>query len=278
MNAKTKKILKIAAWVVGILLLIPVLLVVTLPLWLGPIARPVVNSVVPQFTKTEFNIDKLYLNPYTCNFEIGGLLVGNPEGFAETNAVTLGYFNIDLETASLFTDVIVIENIEVSDVDFNLVNSKTEKNKTNLDIIQENVLGQVDEAKKQAEEEAEKQRQANLTDEERKAEEESAKLNKKFILKRLSINNIRGKYGMMPLYAPSFELKDIGQDSGGYDADHLVAAVIKEFWASLMASAIDVGNLLGDGAGKTMNALKGVGSLFKKGDDVGKTDDAGAQK
>lgn len=274
MNAKVKKLVKIVLWTVGIIILIPIMLIATLPLWLGPIVRPSVNAIAPQFTKTAFNIDKLHLNPYTCNFELGGVTIGNPEGFSETNAVRLGYFNVNVDTGSLSSDVIVIENVEISDIYVTLL--KNADGKTNIDIIRENVIGAEDEVKAQEEaarkEREEAERKAGMTEEQIKAEEEAAKFDKKIIVNRFVFKNVSGKIALsqslvVPFKVPSIELKDIGKDSGGYDVEHLVAAIIKEFWASVMASAVELTGALGDGA-KALGGLLGSGA-GKAGDALG---------
>ena len=266
MNAKVRKLVKIVLWTVGIIILIPILLIATIPLWLGPIVRPSVNAIAPQFTKTAFNIDKLHLNPYTCNFELGGVTIGNPEGFSETNAVQLGYFNVDIDTGSLSSDVIVVENVEISDIYVTLL--KNADGKTNIDVIRENVLGAEDVVKAKEEaarkEREEAERKAGMTEEQIKAEEEAAKLNKKIIVNRFVFKNVSGKIALsqslvVPFAVPSIELKDIGKDSGGYDLDHLVTAVIKEFWASVFASAVELTGALGDGV-KALGGLIGSGA------------------
>lgn len=270
MNDKTKKIVKICCWVVGIIILIPILLVATLPLWLGPVFRPTVNAVAPKITKTVFHIDSLYLNPYTCNFELGGVTIGNPPGFAETNAVSLGYLNVDVDTSTLTKNVIVIENIEINDMYITMLKGKD--GKSNLEMIEDNVYGAEARAEKeiiaQQKKEAEAMRREGMSEAEIKAEEEKALINRKLIVNRLAFKNVSGKISVsglfnVPFRVPSIELKDIGRDSGGYDLDHLYTAIVKEFWASVMASAGNVGGALGSGASKTMDALKGVGGSIK---------------
>ena len=268
-----KKAIKIILWAIAILIAIPVVLIATLPLWLGPIARPVVNAAAPSVTKTDFHIGRLYLNPYTCNFELGGVRIGNPEGFSETNAVTLGYFNIDIDTASLASDVIVIENVEIDDIFFSLV--KNDDGKSNMDVLKENILGAKAELEAEAKADWEKcqeeERQAGKSEEELAAEEAEVDqaFNRKLIINRFVFKNVSGKYGVIPIKVPSIELKDIGKDSGGYDLDNLCTAVLKEFWASVLASATDLGGLLGDGTKAATDAVgegaKAVGDAAEKG-------------
>lgn len=252
-----KKLLKIILWAIALVILIPIILILALPLWLGPVVKPSVNAMAPRFTKTDFRLEKLYLNPYTCNFELGGVRIGNPEGFSVSNALELGYMNIDVETKSLATDVIVVENIEVDHLYFSLV--KNDAGEENLEIIKKNVLG--------AKEEAEKETEQEMTEQQK----EAAKFNKKIIINRILFKDIRGQYGMLPIAVPTIELKDIGKDSGGYDPDHLGEALVKEFWASLLASSTDLGNLLGEG-------LKSLGNAGDAAKDAGKAVGEGAGK
>jgi len=273
MNAKLKKTIKICVWILAILILLPIVLLATLPLWLGPVVKPSLNAIAPKFTKTDFRIEKLYLNPYTCNFELGGIRIGNPEGFSETNAVTLGYFNVDVDTESLFTDVIVVENVEISDIFVSMVRRGDKK--TNFDVIKENIAGSRKELEQEVEKEREQQvaeeRKEGVPEEQIKAEEAQVKrrLNKKIIVNRFVFRNISGKVTVpglgltVPLAVPSIEIKDIGRDSGGLDLDGLFAAVMKEFWANVANSAGDLGGMLGNGAGKAVDALKGTADSLK---------------
>ena len=108
-----KKLLKVLLWtLVGVVAFV-VLLVATLPLWIGAVVCPVANSVAPKITKTEFNLGHLAVNPYTGRLEVGDFLLGNPEGYSDPRAVELGKLVVDVAVPSLVSDVIHIEELTV---------------------------------------------------------------------------------------------------------------------------------------------------------------------
>lgn len=256
---KIKKFFKGIFVTLIILILLPVIAILALPLWIGPVVRPVVNKTVPDYTKTDFYLGKFHLNPYTCFFEMGDLRMGNPEGFAEKDAVKLGTMVLDVETFSLATDVIVIEKIELSDVYVSYV--KNAEGKTNFEAIADNCKAKKEaiEAEEAAEEQAKQQGEGydwskldldklkpgeKQPGEEKPAEAKPKKESrpKKIIIKELTMRNISGNYLQVPFRMPSFTLKNMGLDSGGYELEVMEQAILKEFWASVMASLTDIFN------------------------------------
>ena len=83
-----KKLLKILGWIILGVFALALVLVLTLPLWLGPVVKPTANAAVPKLTKTAFNLGHLSLNPYTGRLEIGDVQLCNPEGYSEKYALT----------------------------------------------------------------------------------------------------------------------------------------------------------------------------------------------
>jgi len=261
MNAK--KVVKVVVWVLGVLIGVPILALLTLPLWLGPVVKPLANAAVPHYTKTAFKLGTLYANPYTCFFEIGDLTLANPDGFSAPNAFTLGSARIDVKTGSLFSDVLVIEEIAVEDLYVSSLSNDAGEN--NMDVILRNAQGAA------AQDEAEAQKEAAKTEvkveipkTEKKAEsaaagqeaaEEPAKP-RKIIIERLVVKGVRVQKGLVTIPAPGFELKDLGKDSGGYDPERMGQAILKEAWASIMASGADVMKLGADALKSTSDAMR----------------------
>lgn len=302
MNAKGKKILKIVLWTVGILILIPVVLVATLPLWLGPIARPIVNKTAPKFTKTSFNIDSLYLNPYTGRFELGDFVMGNPEGYKEPTLASVSNLVFDVAMKTICDKYVHVEEVIVDGVFVSLVKGG-ENNVDNIVQLQYNLAGgkekyeanqaaakvageakkAADEAKAKAAEEKEQAKLDAMTKEERKAyvEKQEAKAAakeaaaKKFVIDHVLLRNVKVKYGMLTLPVPTIELHDLGKESDGMTMGEFFDAV----WQSILKSAMAVGDgvkalggMIGDGAGKAGDA---IGSGAKAvGEGAGKAIDA----
>ena len=63
-----KKALKILLWTVGGLLALVLVLVLTIPLWLGSAVTTVANKVAPEYTGTPFSLDGVSINPYTGKY------------------------------------------------------------------------------------------------------------------------------------------------------------------------------------------------------------------
>lgn len=238
-----KVLLKVVLGIVALVLLA----VLTLPLWLGPVAKPIAGTMVPKFTQTGFHLGHLYLNPYTCRFELADMQLENPAGYPEKYAVTVGDVAFDAKTLSLATDVIHIEEIKIKDIFVSVVSGGPEK-VGNFTQIQYNVAGGKEkfEAKKaEAEKKAELAKAEKPAKEETAAESEAEKPAKKIIIDRLEISGLKVQLGFLPIAIPSFTLTDIGKDSGG--------ATLEEAWQSILTSIMKAAGAVGD-------QLKNLGS------------------
>lgn len=260
MKKLAKFLLKVVLGVVALVLLA----VLTLPVWLGPVVKPVANTMVPKFTKTGFNLGHLYLNPYTARFELADMQLANPEGYPEKYAVTVGDVAFDAKTLSLVTDVIHIEEIKIKDIFVSVVSGGPEKI-GNFTQIQYNVAGGKEkfeakkaEAAKQAE--LEKKAEAEKPAKETAAEPEAEKPAKKIIIDRLEISGLKVQLGFLPIALPSFTLTDIGKDSGG--------ATLEEAWQIVLSGILKAAGAVGD-------QLKNLGSMT--GDAAGKAGEAASK-
>lgn len=289
MNAKGNKFLRIVLWTVGILILVPIVLIATLPLWLGPIARPGINATVPRFTKTSFDIGRLYLNPYTGRFELGDFVMGNPEGYKEPTLASVSNLVFDVAITTLGDKYVHVEEVVVDGL-FASVVKGGENDVDNIVQLQYNLAGGKEkyEAKEAAAKEA---AQVAKADGERKAKaaeaEERAKLDamskderreyeadmkakaeakaeakeaaaKKFVIDHLLLRNVRVKYGFVTIPILKIELHDLGKESDGLTAEDL----LNEIWQAILSSASAVGDgakaiggMIGTGAGKAADAL-----------------------
>ena len=254
--------MKLIKFLFKAILLIVVLLVVallTLPLWFGPVVKGVANAAVPKVTQTGFNLEHLSLNPYTARFELGGLVLENPQGYSEKIAAKVGTLHFDAKPLSLATDVIHVEEITVKDVFVSYVNGGENK-VNNFQQIQYNVAGgkeKYDAA--QAAKEAEK---ATMDEEPAKdeapAEEKPAK---KVIIDKLTISGIKMQWGFMPVTVPvDICLTDIGKDEGGATFKE----VGQKIWDSIMKSLGAMGDALKGFGNATGDAAKAAAESVGK--------------
>ena len=135
-----KKLLKIVGGIVLGIVVLALLLVLTLPLWLGPVVKPIANAAVPNVTKTSFNLGHLYLNPYTGRFELGDMRLGNPVGYDEPTAVSVDNLVVDVAMTTLGDKYVHVEEVTVDGVFVSLVNGGA-NNVDNMTQIQYNVAG-----------------------------------------------------------------------------------------------------------------------------------------
>ena len=263
------KAMKIVLKVIVAIIAIAIVALLLLPLWFGPVAKLVANSVVPGIVKTDFNLGHIYLNPYNARFELGDMQLSNPSGYSEKYAATLGNVVFDAETLSLMSDVIHIEEITVKDVFVSVV-SGGENKVDNFKQIQYNVAGGKEKFEAAEAEKAEKAKimeleaketaQAKREDEKPSAAEE--KPAKKVIIDKLRISGLKVQYGFLPISIPvTIELTDIGKESGG--ATFTEAGL--EIWEGILKAAgvagdqlKAFGNLTGDAAKQATESLGGA--------------------
>lgn len=227
-----KKLLKFVFWTLVVLVLLAVLLVATLPLWLGPVARPIANRVAPAVTKTDFNLGHLSLNPYTGRLEVGDVLIGNPAGYSEARAVALGSLTVVADLSSVFSDCIHVREVTLSDCFVSYLYGGA-NNVDNITQLRMNVAGGKEkyEAAQRRQEAAE---EAAAEAPEADAEEPSRRL----VIDRLTVTGVRVKLQMLTLPVPPITLTDLGKKSGGLTLAELTAQV----WDAILKSAAKAGD------------------------------------
>ena len=108
-----KRIVKGLLWFLGGTLLFVLVAFLTLPLWINPVATSVAKSLVPAYTGTAFNLERVELNPYTGKLLISGVDLANPGGYSEKAAFKLGRLAVDVEVTSLLSKTIHVREVTV---------------------------------------------------------------------------------------------------------------------------------------------------------------------
>jgi hypothetical protein len=194
-----KKVLKIAG-VLAVLLLVA--LGLGIYFGLNSAVKAGVQEVLPEITGTKVVLDSANLAPWSGSGELSGFLIGNPEGFNTDHAFRLGRVFLKVQTASVFSDTVVIDEIIVEEPHVVYERALT---RSNISKIQENV-------------DAFAARHGVGESEEPEKPTEDAKPGKKVIIKRflmrggkvsLSAKLLQGNKLTLPL--PTIELTDIGK-------------------------------------------------------------------
>ena len=276
-----KKMLKFVGIVLGVFLALALLLVLTLPLWIGGVVKITANTAVPPMTRTEFKINGFSCNWYNGRLEIADVKLSNPEGFDQKMAFTLGKVFVDVDMSTIFSDPMVIEKIEVKDVFVSYLDGSHGTN--NFEIITANVkdfLGiepeddedddEVEAPSKDATKEVAKEQPKEEAKQEVANEEEKGGSGRKFIIDDILIDSVVVQYGAvtLPLKMP-IHLTGIGRDLGGLNAENAWKEIFSQFWRSLTnigAGILSLGSAGMDKAGEMLDSLKvkdGANSAIK---------------
>ena len=277
MNETVKKSLKltgkIALWALGVI----VVLLLILPLWIGPVVKGVANSVVPGIVGTEFHLGEFGLNPYTGCLHVGDLQLANPTNYAKENCVELEALDINLAMTSLFSKKLRIEEIVVK-----TLRVSSTAGGGNFMQIAENASGESEEeVKADLEKIEEAEAKAAKEDGQTVVEEKSEG---GLQIDRLVIDGLTVKVGVVPVPVPKLTIEGIGADSEeGASYSEVGATIWKKIQGSMTAvggavvdGATAVGGAVVDGAGKAASAVAdGVGAAASKiGEGAGKAVDA----
>lgn len=282
MNETVKKSLKltgkIALWALGVI----VVLLLILPLWIGPVVKGVANSVVPGIVGTEFHLGEFGLNPYTGCLHVGDLQLANPTNYAKENCVELEALDINLAMTSLFSKKLRIEEIVVK-----TLRVSSTAGGGNFMQIAENASGESEEEVKadlEKIEEAEAKAEAKAAAKEDGQTVVEEKSEGGLQIDRLVIDGLTVKVGVVPVPVPKLTIEGIGADSEeGASYSEVGATIWKKIQGSMTAvggavvdGATAVGGAVVDGAGKAASAVAdGVGAAASKiGEGAGKAVDA----
>ena len=281
MNETVKKSLKLTGkielWELGVI----VVLLLILPLWIGPVVKGVANSVVPGIVGTEFHLGEFGLNPYTGCLHVGDLQLANPTNYAKENCVELEALDINLAMTSLFSKKLRIEEIVVK-----TLRVSSTAGGGNFMQIAENASGESEEEVKadlEKIEEAEAKAEAKAAKEDGQTVVEE-KSEGGLQIDRLVIDGLTVKVGVVPVPVPKLTIEGIGADSEeGASYSEVGATIWKKIQGSMTAvggavvdGATAVGGAVVDGAGKAASAVAdGVGAAASKiGEGAGKAVDA----
>ena len=278
MNETVKKSLKltgkIALWALGVI----VVLLLILPLWIGPVVKGVANSVVPGIVGTEFHLGEFGLNPYTGCLHVGDLQLANPTNYAKENCVELEALDVNLAMTSLFSKKLRIEEIVVK-----TLRVSSTAGGGNFMQIAENASGESEEeVKADLEKIEEAEAKAAAKEDGQTVVEEKSEGGLQ--IDRLVIDGLTVKVGVVPVPVPKLTIEGIGADSEeGASYSEVGATIWKKIQDSMTAvggavvdGATAVGGAVVDGAGKAASAVAdGVGAAASKiGEGAGKAVDA----
>jgi len=218
--------------------------------FMGSIVKSTVNRVGPKLAQTKVELVSAKISPLAGSGTLSGFTVGNPAGWSDGNALSLGTMHLDLKPTSVFSDVIVINELVIDQPEFNYETRLISSNIGDLLANIEKYLGA--------------------------GEKEIGKdtgPSKKFIVKKLRLTNGKATVGVgvaaLPVPLPEIRLDDVGVAEGGITGGRLAAVVMGDVLKSIVGVATEARGLTGaDSLHKMKEAGKyiedSVKSLFKE--------------
>lgn len=256
-----KKFIKTLKYIVVALLSLAVLLVVLVaahPLWLGSAAKSVANSVVPEMTGTGFSIGSVGVNAYDGCLEVRDVNLENPEGYDERCALRLDFAKVSLDAQSLVTDVIHIREITVDGL---FVSHVSKDGVNNFDAISANL--KKDDAPSSGK--SADDGKAKRAGDGKSMSDDDGSPEKKFIIDRISISNVKIKYGFVTIPVPmTIVIKDVGKDSGGATPLQALMEILDQLFNAAVKAGVSAKNALSGIAGETLAVTSNAVGDVKK--------------
>jgi len=218
--------------------------------FMGGIIKSTVNRVGPKMAQTKVELVSAKISPLAGSGTLSGFTVGNPAGWSDGNALSLGTMQLDMAPKSVFSDVIVINELVIDQPEFNYETRLVASNIGDLLANIEKYLG---------------------AGEKEIGKDEGPP--KKFIVKKLRLTNGKATVGVgvaaLPVPLPEIRLDDVGVAEGGITGGRLAAVVMGHVLKSIVGAATQAPQGTGaDNLQKVKEAGKfiedSVKSLFKE--------------
>ena len=241
--SKVKKILLVTG--LSVLILITVLM-----LFLGHFIKAGVNTMGPKLAGVPVALEQVVINPLTGMVRMTGLVIGNPAGFSTPSAMELGEFKVKLKMSSLFTDVIVIEEILISQPQITYERGLRD---SNLGRLQQNLTPPPSSTATPAE------KPTKAKGEPKKVIIEDFQFNGAQV--HVAITALGDRRATLPL--PPVRLQEIGRRSNGATVVETVSEILKSITGAVIDVAVSAGGMTGDllkdAGGLAGDTLKGAG-------------------
>lgn len=218
-------------------------------LFLGSAVKAGVNAIGPRVTQTKVELQGASLSLLGSG-TLTGLSVGNPKGWSDQPAFSLGKIHFDVAPASLLTDTIVVNELVIEQPEFLY---ETHLVSSNIGDLQKNIEATV-----------------GASDKAQPAADKGAKP-KKFIVKHFKLQGGKVTVGVgpaaLPLPLPPIEGKDLGVAEGGLTGGQLAFALTRQIAPTIVkattGAAAKLGGTMGAaGADAVKRAGEGLKGLF----------------
>ena len=219
--------------------------------FLGDLVKAGMNTIGPKVTRTAFSVETVHVMPLLGSVSLNNFVIGNPEGYRGTNAISVGKTAVSVALFSVLSDKIVVKSIEVRSAEINFEGNPLGAN--NLKKIMDNVNAFAGSAA------------AKPADTNAPAQSGGAKTAKKLEVDDFVITGAKVHFNGTTLPLPDIHLTNLGQDPDGITPAALIKEILSQVTtATIKAVAGSVGDASKTIGNETLKFGRSIGGLFKK--------------
>jgi uncharacterized protein involved in outer membrane biogenesis len=222
---------------IGLAALIVVLGVVAM-FFMGAVIKTGVEKAGPSVLGVPVRLDSARFYPLRGKIALGGLLIGNPEGYKAPSAFELGNFRAEVSVGSLFTDTIVVKEIVIEGP---VITFEGSLKGSNIGALMKGIEERTGGKKPRDE----KPVKTAKTDKPAKKV-----IIDSFVFRGGKVNLSAGLMGgkAVPLPLPPITLSGIGREKGGASPAEAVTQIMGAVMRAVMGVVMQSAELLGKGA------------------------------
>ncbi|MFM2294755.1 MAG: hypothetical protein RLZZ350_1168 [Verrucomicrobiota bacterium] len=119
---------KILIWGFVAIVVLGVVTVIALFMSINVLVKKGVEAVGPPLTKSDVKLASAHLSPFSGSGQLTGLVIGNPAGYASSNAISIGDLQLAVDLASVKSDVVIIKTLRIQNPEITYEGGLTGKN------------------------------------------------------------------------------------------------------------------------------------------------------
>jgi len=99
--------------ILGVIVGLGVAVYLVVIFFVGSLVTTAVNRYGPSLAKTNVHLTEAHISPLSGDGTLDHLIVANPKGWSSNNALSLKTIHVSVEPSSIFSDHVVIKEIEI---------------------------------------------------------------------------------------------------------------------------------------------------------------------
>jgi uncharacterized protein involved in outer membrane biogenesis len=226
---------------------------IVVALFLNGIVKTGIETVGPKLAGVPITLDKVNISLLTGSAKVEGLVVGNPDGYQTTNAISVGLAEVGVNPLSVLSDKIVVRSVHVIAPEITFEGNPLTGN-NNISKILDNLNAAAKSSAAPA---------ANQT------ATAAAKPGKKLEVDDFLISDAKVHFNGVTLPLPPIHLSNLGTGPDGITAADLSKQVFSDLTSAIIKAVASSTTDIGKDAGKTATEgvdkiKKSLGGLFGK--------------